>query len=63
MLITLAAVDGEVDQREKDIIDTFARGWNLLPDWGGIQDEFSGKSRIIHVQEALEGYLSTSPPP
>jgi len=40
VLITLAAVDGEVDQREKDIIDTFAWGWNLLPDWGGIQDEF-----------------------
>ncbi|MEP1593852.1 MAG: hypothetical protein ABJK20_04740, partial [Halieaceae bacterium] len=62
VLTTMAAVDGKVDQREKDIIETFARDWNLVPDWDGIQDEFSGKSRIIHVQEALEAYLSTTPP-
>ena len=62
VLTTMAAVDGEVDQREKDIIESFARDWNLVPDWDGVQDGFSGKSRIIHVQEAMESYLSTTPP-
>lgn len=62
VLTSMAAVDGEVDQREKDIIEPFARDWNLVPDWESGPDEFSGKSRIVHVQEAVDGYLATTPP-
>ncbi len=62
VLTSMAAVDGVVDQREKDIIERFASDWNLEPDWEGDADRFSGKSRIVHVQEALSDYLATTPP-
>ena len=62
VLTRMALVDGEVDQRELDLVQTFADEWNLEIDWDELSSEGSSGGRIVEVQKAITEYLDTSPP-
>jgi len=62
VLMSMAAVDGEVDQRERKLVQTFADEWNLTIDWDELSSDGSSGGRIVEVQKAIVEYLDTSPP-
>lgn len=61
VLTRMAAVDGDIDQREIDLVQPFADEWNLSIDWASLAVSSSNESRIIEVQKALMAYLDTGP--
>ena len=61
ILSLVAAVDGEIDDREKQLIDAFAQRWKLHIDWAALQKPRSLSDRIIAANEAVEAYLQTTP--
>ncbi len=62
VLKSMAAVDGVIDERERKIIEPFARDWNIDLDWFDDQSIGPLKNRVFRVQEAVSNYLVTSPP-
>ena len=58
----MAAVDGEIGPRERDLVQTFADEWDLTIDWNKLSSDSSRRGRIIEVQKAITEYLDTSPP-
>ena len=62
VLTSMAAVDGNVDPREAELIQPFADEWNLSIDWDAIPVATSSNSRIVETQETLMTYLDTTPP-
>jgi hypothetical protein len=62
VLTSMAAVDGDIDQREIDLIQPFADDWNLDINWAELAVDTSANSRIIATQKAIIEYLDTSPP-
>lgn len=61
VLTRMAAVDGDIDEREVSLIQPFADEWNLQIDWDSLWVDASNESRIIEVQQALTTYLDTTP--
>lgn len=61
ILTRMAVVDGDIDQREVDLIEPFADQWNLVVDWKAMHVSDSGAGRIIETQKAIVEYLDTSP--
>lgn len=62
VLTRMAAVDGDVEKRELELVQTFAEEWNLTIDWDEVPSGGSSSGRIVEVQKALNEYLDTSPP-
>lgn len=65
ILVQFAWVDDDLDQREKDYIQSFADSWNLEIDWDEIQS--THKSGGMHTNLAkthslIKVYIETSPP-
>ena len=61
ILSLVAAVDGDIDDREKHLIELFAQRWDLDIDWIGLQEPRSVSDRIIRANDAVEAYLRTRP--
>jgi hypothetical protein len=62
VLIHIAAVDGEVAEREKQMIEEFAGHADLDVDWTRINDDLTVSGRIIETRRTLDRYLDHSPP-
>jgi monoamine oxidase len=62
VLTRMAAVDGEIGPRERDLVQAFADEWDLTIDWNELSSDGSSQRRIIEVQKAITEYLDTSPP-
>lgn len=62
VLTSLAAVDGEIDPREKALVNSFADEWDIEIDWSAAPTAGSSNSRILDTREALLDYLDTTPP-
>jgi hypothetical protein len=62
VLTSMAAVDGEIDRREIELIQTFADEWNLPIDWLKQQPSASSSGRIVESHKALMAYMDTTPP-
>jgi hypothetical protein len=62
VLIHIAAVDGEIAEREKQIIEEFAGHANLDVDWTRIDETLSVSGRIIEARRVLDRYLDHTPP-
>lgn len=62
VLTSVAAVDGDIDQREIQLVQTFADEWNLSIDWHKLQPTGSSSGRIMESHSALMAYMETSPP-
>ena len=62
VLTSMAVVDGEIDRRERKLVQTFADEWNLTIDWDELSPDVSSGGRIVEVQTAVIEYLDTSPP-
>lgn len=63
VLTSMAAVDGVIDERERVLIDSFAKEWRLDFDLDDASIGDSSKRRLVNTQRALKSYLKTSPPP
>jgi hypothetical protein len=61
VLTRMAAVDGDIGQREVELIQPFADEWNLEIDWDTIPVDASENVRIVATQQAVNEYLVTSP--
>ncbi|MEP5566715.1 MAG: hypothetical protein ABJN62_02670 [Halioglobus sp.] len=61
VLTRMAAVDGDIDQREIDLVQPFAEEWSLSINWAALEVSRSNESRIIEVHKALLAYLDTGP--
>jgi TRAP transporter TAXI family solute receptor len=58
----MAMVDEDLDQREKDFIQSFADHWNIEVDWSDIQKYASESGdRYERIKTAMSDYLKTSP--
>jgi hypothetical protein len=59
-----AYIDRELDDREKALIETFAKDWAVPMDWGKYHrlDNLEGAASLIKAQLAVSQYLETSPP-
>lgn len=58
----MAMVDEDLDQREKDFIQSFADHWNIEVDWSDIQKYASESGdRYERIKAAMSDYLKTSP--
>ncbi|MEH6589117.1 MAG: hypothetical protein V7746_02610 [Halioglobus sp.] len=62
VLIHIAAVDGEVAEREKQIIEEFAGHADLDVDWTRVDETLSASGRIIEARRVLDRYLDHTPP-
>jgi hypothetical protein len=64
LLANVALIDEDLDERERDFIESFARAWGIQLDW----DELSarradGGAEAIRLRGLIAEYLRTSPPP
>jgi hypothetical protein len=59
-----AYIDRELDDREKALIESFAKEWALRLDWGKYDslDTLEGAASLIQAQLAVSRYLESSPP-
>lgn len=62
VLTSMAAVDGVIDERERELVSSFAKEWRLNIDLDNIQVSSSSNRRLVNTQRALQAYLKTSPP-
>ncbi|MFT5136677.1 MAG: hypothetical protein ACI9XU_001930 [Arenicella sp.] len=65
ILTQFAWIDNELDQREKDYIQSFADSWNLKIDWSKIQQpsaEGALHENMVATHNMVKTYLETSPP-
>lgn len=60
----VALLDDELDAREKEFVESFARGWGIQLDWDSIPAE-PGDNPLdfLPLRMEVQEYLATSPPP
>ncbi len=65
ILQELAMIDNELDAREKEFIEAFARKWGIdLAEIGGLAASDGGRMprNFSHLRELVQDYISLSPP-
>ena len=65
ILTRFAWIDNELDQREKEYIQSFADSWNLEIDWAEIQQASPSAAlheNMVATHDVVKTYLETSPP-
>jgi uncharacterized tellurite resistance protein B-like protein len=62
LLQSLAEVDGEVSERETELIHQFASDWGLSISLEQAQPSSNLSARLLKVSRSLRKYLQTSPP-
>jgi len=62
LLTMMAAVDGTVDERERSLVQAFAREWGLDIDWSAARASASSGNRLVETRQAFSDYLDTAPP-
>jgi hypothetical protein len=65
ILVQFAWVDDDLDQREKDYIQSFADSWNIDLDWRAIKNREASDSlyeNLANTHELIGLYLESSPP-
>jgi hypothetical protein len=65
ILTQFAWIDNELDQREKDYIQSFADSWNLKIDWSKTQQASTEgvlPENMAATHNMVKTYLETSPP-
>ena len=60
----LAFIDGELDQAERQLIQTFADHWQIALDWQAIHDHqlANASLRLRSLSQAVTSYLELNPP-
>ena len=63
VLTSMAAVDGELDNREIDLIDPFIVDWGVEVDWEELRASLtdSRDTRLLRARDAVAHYLGSSP--
>jgi tellurite resistance protein len=61
----IAWIDGELNQREREIIQNFADSWQIDLPWEELQRraQAAGGTRLGTLRQSVENYILTSPPP
>ena len=65
ILTQFAWIDNELDEREKEYIQSFADSWNLKIDWTQIQEvrpPVALHENMVVTLKLVKTYLETSPP-
>ncbi|TAE04129.1 MAG: TerB family tellurite resistance protein [Bacteroidetes bacterium] len=64
ILIQVAMLDGVLEEREKEFIQSFANNWNIQISWTELTQKMgSGNYNFEHLHTEMEKYLASSPPP
>lgn len=64
ILYQLALIDGEFDEKEKQLIEAFAKEWNIDIDYKDLEKSLpkSRESGYIHLRNCVTEYLDAAPP-
>jgi hypothetical protein len=64
MFAHFAYVDRELDDGEKELIETFGNTWHMEIDWKKYErlDSLEGAASLMQARTTVERYLKTSPP-
>lgn len=60
----IALIDDELDDRERQFIESFAESWGVEVSWQElVRSRSGGRVDYLNLRASLEDYLATSPPP
>ncbi|MDT8447754.1 MAG: hypothetical protein RRB13_12765 [bacterium] len=64
ILTQMAIIDQDLDDKEKECLDMFARDWNLKINWQDVENRLKGAkvSNYSQMHDSMEKYLLTFPP-
>jgi hypothetical protein len=64
LLANVALIDEDLDAREREFIESFARAWGIELDWNELSARRAqGGAEAIRLRGLIAEYLRTSPPP